>query len=96
MKLEEILIRPWITEKAAAAQAQANEYFFRVHSKATKTQVRQAVEKLFKVHVEKVRTMNLLGKIRRAGKSMGKRPDWKKAMVKLQAGETIKIFEAKT
>jgi large subunit ribosomal protein L23 len=66
---------------------------FRVHRNANKVEIRQAIETLFKVKVEKVRTSRLMGKTRRVGKHAGRRPDWKKAYVTLAEGNRIDFFE---
>jgi len=89
----DILIAPLITEKGTLINEQSNQVIFRVRREATKEDVRRAVEGLFKVKVEKVRTVNLLGKWRRVGKGFGKRSDWKKAYVTLAEGQTIDFFE---
>ena len=88
----EILIRPLITEESSTLQAEQNKYTFEVHRSATKIDIRNAVETMFDVSVSTVRTMNCLGKDRRVGRSVGRRPDWKKAIVKLSEGETIDMF----
>ncbi|MFO7172003.1 MAG: 50S ribosomal protein L23 [Bacillota bacterium] len=92
MDARDILIRPIITEKSTAAMAQ-RKYTFQVHPDATKTQIKQAVEEIFKVKVVKVNTMNVPGKRRRMGRSVGYRPSWKKAIVTLAEGQSIPIFE---
>lgn len=90
----EIIIRPIITEKSAAIQVHNNQYTFEVTSDANKHEIRRAVEQLFSVHVKHVRTGHMRGKWRRRGFRMpGKRPNWKKALVKLAEGETIDVFE---
>ncbi|WP_420237588.1 50S ribosomal protein L23 [Telmatobacter bradus] len=81
--------RPLITEKGLAIKETEGTLVFDVAPEATKTEVKQAVEALFKVKVVAVRTANVLGKERRRGKYAGYRPDWKKAYVKLQAGEKM-------
>jgi large subunit ribosomal protein L23 len=81
--------RPVITEKGLTAKEVEGTLVFEVAPKATKTEVKQAVEALFKVKVAAVRTMNYLGKERRRGKFAGYRPDWKKAYVRLVAGEKM-------
>jgi large subunit ribosomal protein L23 len=78
-----------ITEKALAAKEVASTLVFEVAADATKTEVKQAVEALFKVKVSAVRTANMVGKERRRGKFAGYRPDWKKAYVRLKAGEKM-------
>lgn len=92
MDLRDVIKRPVITEKSMAAVAE-NKYTFMVDLKANKIQVKEAVEKIFKVKVEKVNTMIVPGKWRRMGKTTGKTSDQKKAIVKLQEGHKIEIFE---
>ncbi|MBE3599033.1 MAG: 50S ribosomal protein L23 [Limnochordaceae bacterium] len=91
--IRDILVRPLVTEKSTRTMSEANAYTFQVPLDVTKVQVQQAVERLFKVHVVDVRTMRVRGKSRRMGRFVGKRPDWKKAIVKLAPGERIEIFE---
>ncbi len=81
--------RPLITEKGLAKKEAEDTLVFDVAPEATKTEVKQAVEALFKVKVAAVRTSNVLGKERRRGKFAGFRPDWKKAYVRLKAGEKM-------
>ncbi|MFA5975019.1 MAG: 50S ribosomal protein L23 [Elusimicrobiota bacterium] len=89
-----IILRPLITERATNLKALANQYVFRVLMQASKRDIKQAVEKLFKVKVLRVNTMRVPGKFRRMGKSAGAcRADWKKAIVTLQAGQEIKVME---
>ena len=87
------IVRPLITEKTSAAYQARGEYAFQVHPDATKPQIRAAIEQLFAVKVTGVWTSNVRGKERRVGKTVGRRPNWKKAIVKLRAGDTIEIFE---
>jgi large subunit ribosomal protein L23 len=87
--LHTTLRRPIITEKGLLAKEAEATLVFEVATKATKTEVKQAVEALFKVKVADVRTANYVGKERRRGKFAGFRPDWKKAYVRLQAGEKM-------
>lgn len=89
----DIVTSPLITEKGTMVNAEGNHVVFRVHRDANKEEIRRAVETLFKVKVEKVRTLNLLGKMHRVGKHMGRRPAWKKAYVTLAAGQRIDFFE---
>jgi len=89
----EVLIAPLITEKGTLVNETSNQVVFRVRREANKEQIRRAIESFFKVRVEKVHTVNLLGKRRRTAKSIGKRPDWKKAYVTLAEGQTIDFFE---
>ena len=92
MTVYEIIKRPLITEKGVTKKESERTLCFEVSRDANKTQVRQAVEKLFKVKVEEVRTSNFDGKMRRRGRFAGYRSDWKKAYVKLKAGEKIPEF----
>jgi large subunit ribosomal protein L23 len=87
--LYNVIKRPVITEKGLGAKETEGTLVFDVAPDATKTEVRQAVETLFKVKVQSVRTANFLGKERRRGKFTGFRPDWKKAYVRLQPGEKM-------
>lgn len=91
--LHRTIVRPIVTEQSSAAYQERGEYTFRVASDATKTTIRNAVEKLFGVKVTGVWTSNQRGKSRRVGQQVGRRPHWKKAVVKLRAGDTIDIFE---
>jgi large subunit ribosomal protein L23 len=84
---------PLITEKGTAVSETSNQVVFKVRPDATKGAIRDAVQELFKVTVLKVRTINLMGKQRRVGRAMGKRPDWKKAYVTLKEGDRIEFFE---
>jgi len=85
---------PLITEKGTFVNERGNQVVFRVHRNANKIDIRRAVEELFKVKVEAVRTVNVLGKKRRVGRSLGKRPDWKKAYITLAEGQKIDFFES--
>jgi large subunit ribosomal protein L23 len=87
------IVRPIMTEKTSAAYQDRQEYTFEVAPDANKTAIRAAVEKLFGVTVTTVQTMNCRGKTRRVGQSIGKRANWKKAIVTLKQGDTIDIFE---
>ena len=91
--LHRTIVRPLITEKSSAAYQARGEYTFEVHSDASKPQIRSAIEQLFGVKVTGVWTMNVRGKERRMGKTAGRRPNWKKAIVTLREGDTIEIFE---
>lgn len=83
----EVILGPLITEKAEMGRIQAQTLCFRVHPKATKTDVKNAVHAIFQVDVDSVRTARYLGKMRRQGRFRGRRPDWKKAYVKLKEGQ---------
>lgn len=92
MEARDILIRPIVTEKSTALMGQG-KYTFRVPLAATKIQIRQAVEQIFKVKVQAVNTMRYEGKLKRMGRTQGRRSDWKKAVVTLKPGEAIELFE---
>ena len=93
MDARDILIRPLITERTTALM-EAGKYVFMVNPKANKVEIAKAVAEIFKVKVESVNTVNVMGKVKRMGRNLGKRSDYKKAIVKLAAGETIEFFEA--
>ena len=88
-----IILRPLITEKTTQLKEGSNQYVFEVHPDANKIEIKSAIEQLFKVKVLKVRTSNILGKVKRLGRKYGKRPDWKKAIVTLKEGDRIEFFE---
>jgi large subunit ribosomal protein L23 len=92
----QVIRRPIITEKGLTAKDERRTLCFEVHPNATKTEVKEAVQKLFRVKVESVRTASFYGKMRRRGRSIGYRSDWKKAYVKLQAGEKMIEYGEKT
>ncbi|MGP8084316.1 MAG: 50S ribosomal protein L23 [Terracidiphilus sp.] len=87
--LYSVIRRPLITEKGLGVKETENTLVFDVAPEATKTEVKRAVEALFKVKVSAVRTSNVVGKERRRGKYTGFRPDWKKAYVRLKAGQKL-------
>ena len=93
LSVQDVIVRPLITEKAERGRESARQYAFEVHRGATKIQVKGAVEKLFSVKVTAVRTAIARGKNKRVGRSLGQRPNWKKAIVTLREGETISLFE---
>lgn len=93
MDARDIIIRPIITEKSTDLMSSQNKYTFQVDLRANKTQIKQAVEELFKVKVRKVNTSRVRGKLRRMGMNQGRKPDWKKAVVTLEPGHTIEVFE---
>ena len=96
MNQYEVIRRPIITEKGLTAKDERRTLCFEVHPSATKTEVKEAVQKLFRVKVESVRTANFAGKLRRRGRMTGYRSDWKKAYVKLQTGEKMIEYAEKT
>ena len=88
----DVLVKPLVTEKASAMM-QENKYTFVVALDANKTEIRQAIEELYKVKVLNVTTLRVMGKTKRMGKYQGKRSDYKKAIVRLAEGNTIPVFE---
>ncbi|ATB33081.1 MAG: 50S ribosomal protein L23 [Cystobacter sp.] len=93
MNANDVIKGPLITEKLDQAREKFRQYSFIVDKKATKYDVANAVEKLFKVSVEGVRTNIVRGKTKRVGRSIGKRPNFKKAVVTLKEGDKIELFE---
>ena len=94
MRTQDVIRRPLITEKSAVQRETDNIVAFEVHRDANKIDVLRAVQAQFKVKVSEVRIANCHGKTRRQGRFAGRRPDWKKAYVRLAAGEkTIEFFE---
>jgi large subunit ribosomal protein L23 len=92
LDVREVLISPVVTEKAYAG-VEVGKYSFRIHPDAHKTQVRQAVEELFDVKVERVNISMVQAKPKRRGAHRGTKQGWKKAIVQLRAGDTIEIFQ---
>ena len=92
MNSRQVLIRPVVSEKSYALLA-ANKYTFRIHPDANKTQVRQAVEEIFGVRVQDVRTVNVRSKPKRRGYTSGRTREWKKAVVQLHPDDSIELFE---
>ena len=91
--LRDVVIKPLISEKSMDLMEQNNTYTFKVDKRANKIEIKNAIEEAFQVDVIKVNTMNVRGKKRRLGVNEGKRPDWKKALVRLAEGDEIEIFE---
>jgi large subunit ribosomal protein L23 len=89
----EVLIRPLMTEKSMRDKEERNTVAFRVRPDANKIEIRTAVESVFNVKVAAVRTASFEGKMKRMGKHQGRRADWKKAIVTLQAGHKIDLVE---
>lgn len=90
---QDIIVRPIITERSMEDMAEG-KYTFVVDKRANKTEVKKAIESIFDVKVEKVNTMNMLGKVKRRGATSGRRPSWKKAIVKLtEDSKSIEFFE---
>jgi large subunit ribosomal protein L23 len=92
MDHSQVIIRPVVSEKSYVLSA-AHKYTFRVHPDAHKTQIRQAVEALFEVHVVEVRTLSVKSKPKRRGVTHGRTRIWKKAIVQIRGGESIPIFQ---
>jgi len=93
MKPTEVVTGPVVTEKGTLVSELGNQVVLRVHPQANKVEIRLAVEQLFGVKVEAVRTSRVLGKSRRVGRHVGRRPTWKKAYVTLAEGHRIEFFE---
>lgn len=91
-KYHNLIRYPSITEKNTTLRESQNKYVFEVVKKATKPEIKEAVEKLFNVDVETVNTILVKGKKKRMGRNVGYRPDWKKAIVKIKAGQSIARF----
>jgi large subunit ribosomal protein L23 len=96
MNIHQVIQRPIITEKGLAAKDERRTLCFEVHPDATKVEVKEAVQKLFKVKVDSVRTALYAGKMRRRGRTIGQQSDWKKAYVRLKAGEKVIEYAEKT
>lgn len=96
MKRDEfdILIKPLLTEKVTSLQEQANRVAFMVRLDANRIDIKRAVEVALKVKVKSVNVMTVMGKTKRQGRFVGKRPDWKKAIVTLQEGEKLEMYES--
>ncbi|MBN1326740.1 MAG: 50S ribosomal protein L23 [Candidatus Cloacimonetes bacterium] len=92
-EFREIIIAPLVTEKSTQQKNMNNCYTFRVSLNANKIEIRKAIEKIFNVNVLSVNTIRQRGKVKRMGRYTGKRADWKKAIVKLKAGDSISDFE---
>ncbi len=92
MFAHDIIVKPVITEKSMEMMGE-NKFTFIVHRSANKVQIRKAVEEIFKINVVSVNTMNMRGKSRRVGVHVGRRSDWKKAIVKIADGQRIDFFE---
>jgi large subunit ribosomal protein L23 len=92
-ELHDIVLRPLVTEKGTTLQATENLYVFQVAFDANKHQVKDAVERLFGVRVDDVRTVRVRGKVKRFGRHFGKRSNWKKAYVKLREGDSLDFYQ---
>ena len=93
MYLEQVLVKPLLTEKSSVITEDANRYAFKVLRKANKYQVREAVEKMFDVKVVDIKTIVVPGKVKRSGKSLKKTSSWKKAYVKIADGQKLELFK---
>lgn len=93
MDIYQIIKEPRITEKANLQKEGANQISFKVDRRANKIEIRKAIETLFKTKVLEVKTMNVRGKRRRMGRNSGKKPDWKKAIVRLAPDQSVEFFE---
>lgn len=94
MNPHDVLIRPLLTEKITSIRETKNAIAFAVDGKASKIDIRRAVEKVFQVKVAAVNVQNVLGKRKRQGRYLGKRADWRKAIVTLKEGEKIDLYES--
>ena len=90
-RLSQLLVAPHVSEKAAMIADSNNQHVFKVLPGASKEEVKNAVEQMFNVKVETVRTVNVIGKQKRFGRTLGKRSDWKKAYVRLAEGHDIDL-----
>jgi large subunit ribosomal protein L23 len=95
MDIYKVIKEPHITEKANNQKESNNQVTFKVDPHANKIEIKRAVESLFKKKVVSVRTVNIEGKYRRLGRNLGKKPNWKKAIVRLAPGENIEFFEGR-
>ena len=92
--LLQLIEAPVISEKSTLAADAGNQYVFKVSKAANKKEIKAAVEKLFEVEVEGVKTLNVTGKTKRFGRMLGKRSDWKKAYVRVKSGQDIELGSA--
>ena len=88
-----ILRHPHLTEKTVRQKEELNQVTFLVEPNANKVEIRKTIEKMFKVSVLNVRTLKIRGKVKRMGRFVGRRPDWKKAVITLKQGDRIEYFE---
>jgi large subunit ribosomal protein L23 len=94
IEMHAVLVQPLLTEKITGLREKTNTVGFIVHPEANRVQIKQAVESLLKVKVEKVNVLNIRGKVKRLGRSSGRRSDWKKAFVTLKKGEKLEMYES--
>lgn len=88
----EVIKKPLLTEKSSALKAEANKIVLKVANEANKVEIKKAIQELFEVKVTSVQTMNYRGKLKRVGKSLGRRKNWKKAIVTLEEGADLDVF----
>jgi len=93
-KLANVLLAPVVSEKSTIASEDSNRFVFKVQKVATKLEIKKAVELMFDVEVDTVQVLNVKGKVKRFGRSLGKRSDWKKAYVRLKSGHDIDFASA--
>jgi large subunit ribosomal protein L23 len=93
MNMYDVIKKPLVTEKTTIEKDAKNVVAFVVHRDANKIEIKESVEKLFKVQVESVKTATIAGKVKRAGRQVGKRANWKKAYVTLKEGSSVDFFE---
>jgi large subunit ribosomal protein L23 len=93
MNIYSVIKKPHVTEKTSLSSDSNNKIAIVVDKSANKIEIKQAIENLFKVKVASVRTVTVAGKVKRSGKTLGKRSNWKKAYVTLQEGQSIDFFE---
>ncbi len=93
-KLANVILAPVVSEKSTLAAEDSNQFVFKVLKVANKLEIKKAVELMFEVEVDSVKVLNVKGKVKRFGQSLGKRSDWKKAYVKLKPGHDIDFASA--
>ncbi|MBW2595000.1 MAG: 50S ribosomal protein L23 [Deltaproteobacteria bacterium] len=93
MDIYSVIKKPLVTEKSTIARDEENKYFFEVDRVATKIEIRNAVEKIFKVKVVNIHTINVTGKKKRVGRITGRKRSWKKAVITLAPGSSIEVYE---
>ena len=93
MDVYSVIREPRVTEKSSIQKEKTGDVVFKVAKDANKIEIKKAIEKIFNTKIVGVRTINVIGKKRRVGRYSGKKPDWKKAIVKLAPGEKIEFFE---
>lgn len=91
-RVDQIIIRPLLTEKASLQTEENNTYAFEVGKDSTKIEIKEAIQSLFGVQVANVRTMVVRGKVKRFGRYFGKRPNWKKALVTVAEGDDLNFY----